>query len=336
MAGPKWAQLQPTVQVNEQNPGTSAERDGGKANVSRSQSSQTLRQVPLCVTSSSTVTKPNLVYTTYANATSQAGFTRPTANTAVTTAGQHGPAFGPPNVQSQPRNYQVPNQYQPDARWNTHATEAPSQHGPAPVETQFYNYPASQTAPDHRFFQPTGAVTATTATYHPDACLFVSSQFDYNSRATVTKPPKSHTCGNAMERLSHLRSFLVPELPCIIGESLGNPGLYPKTLRELQEMFGNPRAIAAAYSTDMKNLPSFKDGDPLALRLFSMTLRSIVSTLEIGGYGGELYANSTLQELEEKLSQILCDKWADYSSRIKHRLPNIMDFNAWIIEDTKA
>ena len=84
------------------------------------------------------------------------------------------------------------------------------------------------------------------------------------------------TCGNDMERLCHLRSFLVPELQCIIGESLGNPGLYPKTLRELQEMFGNPRAVAAACSTDMKNLPSFKDGDPLALRLFSMTLRSIV------------------------------------------------------------
>ena len=58
--------------------------------------------------------------------------------------------------------------------------------------------------------------------------------------------------------------------------------------------------------------------------------------MEIGGYGGELYANSTLQELEEKLPQILCDKWAEYSSRIKHRLPNIMDFNVWIIEETKA
>ena len=144
------------------------------------------------------------------------------------------------------------------------------------------------------------------------------------------------TCGNDMELLSHLLFYLVPELQYIIGESLGNPGLYPKTLRELQDMFGNPCAVAAASSTDMKNLPSFKDGDPLARRLFPMTLRSIASTLEIDGYGGELYANSTLQELEEKLRQILCDKWADYSSRIKHRLPNIMDFNAWIIEETKA
>ena len=138
-----------------------------------------------------------------------------------------------------------------------------------------------------------------------------------------------NTCGNDMERLSHLRNFLVPELRNIIGDSLGNPGLYQKTLCDLQETYGNPRAVAAAFSTDLKSLPSFKDGDPIALRKFSMSLRSIVSTLEVGGYGGELYANSTLQSLEEKLPPILCDKWADFSNRITDRLPNISDFNEW-------
>ena len=97
-----------------------------------------------------------------------------------------------------------------------------------------------------------------------------------------------NTCGNDMERLSHLRNFLVPELRNIIGDSLGNPGLYQKTLRDLQETSGNPRAVAAACSTDLKSLSSFKDGDPIALRKFSMSLRSIVSTLEVDGYGGEL------------------------------------------------
>ena len=138
-----------------------------------------------------------------------------------------------------------------------------------------------------------------------------------------------------MERLSRLRTFLVQELRNVIGDSLGNPGLYQKTLCDLQETYGNPRAVAAACSTNLKSLPSFKDGDPIALRKFSMLLRSIVSTLEVGGYGGELYVNSTLQSLEEKLPPILCDKWADFSSRITGHLPNISDFNEWAKQETK-
>ena len=67
-----------------------------------------------------------------------------------------------------------------------------------------------------------------------------------------------------------------------------------------------------------------------------MSLRSIDSTLEVGGYGAELHVNSTLQSLEEKLPPILCDKWADFSSRITGRLPNISDFNEWAKQETKT
>ena len=159
----------------------------------------------------------------------------------------------------------------------------------------------------------------TPAQYKPDALLFDPPEFNRDTGFTVTKPPRSqvprfdgnprkwpgfidafrvlihNTRGNDMERLSHLQNFPVPEFRNVIGDSLGNPGLYQKTLCHLQETYGNPRAVAAACSTGLKSLQSFKDGDPVALKKFSMSLRFIVSTLEAVGYDGELYTNSTLQ-----------------------------------------
>ena len=110
-----------------------------------------------------------------------------------------------------------------------------------------------------------------------------------------------------------------------IGAALDIPGLYQTTLRALQRDYGNPRAIAASYSSDLLKIESFKNEDPQGLRRFTLNLRAIVNTLELGGYGGELHANSTLRALEDKLPTIVCDKWAVYSDQITGRLPNVSD-----------
>ena len=142
-------------------------------------------------------------------------------------------------------------------------------------------------------------------------------------------------CANDQERLTHLKSHLVPLLADSIGSALNVPGLYQATLRALQRDYGNPRAVAASCSADLLKIQPFKDEDPQGLRRFTLNLRAIVNTLELGGYGGELYANSSLRALEDKLPTIVCDKWAVYSDQIVGRLPNVSDLNAFLETETR-
>ena len=79
-----------------------------------------------------------------------------------------------------------------------------------------------------------------------------------------------------------------PLLANSIGSVLNVPGLYQTTLRALQRDYGNPRAVAASCSVDLLKIQPFKDDDPQGLRRFTLNLRAIVNTLELGGYGGEL------------------------------------------------
>ena len=95
-------------------------------------------------------------------------------------------------------------------------------------------------------------------------------------------------CANDQERLTHLKSHLVPLLANTIGAALNVPGLYQTTLRALQRDYGTPRAVAASCAADLLKIQPFKDEDPQGLRRFTLNLRAIVNTLELGGYGGEL------------------------------------------------
>ena len=76
---------------------------------------------------------------------------------------------------------------------------------------------------------------------------------------------KSHVqdvCANDQERLTHLKSHLVPLLANSIGAALDIPSLYQTTLRGLQRDYGNPRAVAASCSSDLLKIQPFKDEDP--------------------------------------------------------------------------
>ena len=179
----------------------------------------------------------------------------------------------------------------------------------------------NQTAPtyqylEHRFNAPTqtyssdwianGQFRTQSASYQPDSWIFEPNAFQsIYFGPTVTRPPKCQVpkfdgnprkwpnfiqsfkilihdvCNNDVERITHLVHYLLPDLRPIVGDSLLHPGLYWDTLRDLKEMYGNPRHVAAACSMDLLNLPSFKDGDSQALRKFSINLRSTVSTLEL-------------------------------------------------------
>ncbi|KZS02707.1 Uncharacterized protein APZ42_000143, partial [Daphnia magna] len=66
-------------------------------------------------------------------------------------------------------------------------------------------------------------------------------------------------------------------------------------------------------------LPSFKDSDYESLKQFSSTLRSVVATLQLGGYGLELHSSTTLAQLVGKLPPTLRSKWAEQDSHPKTR-----------------
>ena len=194
----------------------------------------------------------------------------------------------------------------------------------------------------------------------PDGWLYDDNVMQFSSQGlSNTRPPKSRVprfdgnprnwpnfivsfkthvhdvCANDQERLTHLKSHLVPLLADSIGSALNVPGLYQATLRALQRDYGNPRAVAASCSADLLKIQPFKDEDPQGLRRFTLNLRAIVNTLELGGYGGELYANSSLRALEDKLPTIICDKWAVFSDKIVGRLPNVSDLNDFLETETR-
>jgi hypothetical protein len=113
------------------------------------------------------------------------------------------------------------------------------------------------------------------------------------------------------ERLTHLRGCLSGHIQKQIGESLMNPGLYHFALRELHRKFGNPQVVSQACTSSLLKLQPFKDGDYISLRNFTSNLRSVVATLQLGGYGMELYSNSTLSQIVAKLPPLLRSRWGE-------------------------
>ncbi|KAI9558500.1 hypothetical protein GHT06_015288 [Daphnia sinensis] len=221
-----------------------------------------------------------------------------------------------------------------------------------PVHNRFtqQTFPSQRSVPDP---QPT--------VYSPDAWIFAVNRHDApptfrsSSRPPKAEPPKfdgnpinwpmfiqsfkvqiHDTCFSDAERQHHLRASLTTEIQKNLGEVLLNPGLYSFALKELHRKFGNPRIVSTACSSSLLKLPSFKDSDYESLKQFSSTLRSVVATLQLGGYGLELHSSTTLAQLVGKLPPNLRSKWAEVSYRIQDRLPTILDLDTWLDDVTMA
>ncbi|XP_057380662.1 uncharacterized protein LOC130703059 [Daphnia carinata] len=221
-----------------------------------------------------------------------------------------------------------------------------------PVHNRFtqQTFPSQRPVPDS---QPT--------VYSPDAWIFTVNRHDppptfrSSSRPPKAEPPKfdgnpinwpmfiqsfkvqiHDTCFSDAERQHHLRVCLTTEIQKNLGEVLLNPGLYSFALKELHRKFGNPRIVSTACSSLRLKLPSFKDSDYESLKQFSSTLRSVVATLQLGGYGLELHSSTTLAQLVGKLPSKLRSKWAEVSYRIQDRLPTILDLDTWLDDVTMA
>ncbi|KAI9558372.1 hypothetical protein GHT06_015141 [Daphnia sinensis] len=207
-------------------------------------------------------------------------------------------------------------------------------------------FPSQRSVPDP---QPT--------VYSPDAWIFAVNRHDApptfrsSSRPPKAEPPKfdgnpinwpmfiqsfkvqiHDTCFSDAERQHHLRASLTTEIQKNLGEVLLNPGLYSFALKELHRKFGNPRIVSTACSSSLLKLPS----DYESLKQFSSTLRSVVATLQLGGYGLELHSSTTLAQLVGKLPPNLRSKSAEVSYRIQDRLPTILDLDTWLDDVTMA
>ncbi|XP_057372209.1 uncharacterized protein LOC130693104 [Daphnia carinata] len=243
----------------------------------------------------------------------------------------------------------VAQQINSSARPPSHPTIAMSA---PPVHNRFtqQTFPSQRPVPDS---QPT--------VYSPDAWIFTVNRHDApptfrsSSRPPKAEPPKfdgnpinwpmfiqsfkvqiHDTCFSDAERQHHLRACLTTEIQKNLGEVLLNPGLYSFALKELHRKFGNPRIVSTACSSLLLKLSSFKDSDYESLKQFSSTLRSVVATLQLGGYGLELHSSTTLAQLVGKLPPNLRSKWAEVSYRIQDRLPTILDLDTWLDDVTMA
>ncbi|KAI9549572.1 hypothetical protein GHT06_007543 [Daphnia sinensis] len=250
------------------------------------------------------------------------------------------------------------------------STQPCSQYGPAasqqPARPPSYPTNTMSSLPDHnRFTQQTfpsqrSVPDPQPTVYSPDAWIFVNRHdapptFRSSSRPPKAEPPKfdgnpinwpmfiqsfkvqiHDTCFSDAERQHHLRASLTTEIQKNLGEVLLNPGLYSFALKELHRKFGNPRIVSTACSSSLLKLPSFKDSDYESLKQFSSTLRSVVATLQLGGYGLELHSSTPLAQLVGKLPPNLRSKWAEVSYRIQDRLPTILDLDTWLDDVTMA
>ncbi|KAI9553767.1 hypothetical protein GHT06_019030 [Daphnia sinensis] len=221
-----------------------------------------------------------------------------------------------------------------------------------PVHNRFtqQTFPSQRPVPDS---QPT--------VYSPDTWIFAVNRHDAPPTfRSSSRPPKAEplkfdgnpinwpmfiqsfkvqihdTCFSDAERQHHLRARLTTEIQKNLGEVLLNPGSYSFALKEMHRKFGNPRIVSTACSSSLLKLPSFKDSDYESLKQFSSTLRSVVATLQLGGYGLELHSSTTLAQLVGKLSPNLRSKWAEVSYRIQDRLPTILDLDTWLDDVTMA
>ncbi|KAI9560551.1 hypothetical protein GHT06_011493 [Daphnia sinensis] len=211
-------------------------------------------------------------------------------------------------------------------------------------------FPSQRPVPDS---QPT--------VYSPYAWIFAVNRHDApptfrsSSRPPKAEPPKfdgnpinwpmfiqsfkvqiHDTCFSDAEHQHHLRASLTTEIQKNLGEVLLKPGLYSFALKELHRKFGNPRIVSTACSSSLLKLPSFKDSDYESLKQFSSTLRSVVATLQLGGYGLELHSSTKSAQLVGKLPPNLRSKWAEVSYRIQDRLPKILDLDTWLDDVTIA
>jgi len=109
-----------------------------------------------------------------------------------------------------------------------------------------------------------------------------------------------------------------------------HPVSYQQCLVELRNRYGSPRVVAAACSKALLQLTSLKDHDFKGLSAFASSLRSTVSMLLIGCFEDELKSQTMLQQVVNKLSVLLKDKWADDSFAITDHLPDIVDLDNWI------
>ncbi|KAI9554932.1 hypothetical protein GHT06_020212 [Daphnia sinensis] len=220
------------------------------------------------------------------------------------------------------------------------------------------SYPTNtmSSLPDHnRFTQQTFPLPRPVpdpqpTVYSPDAWIFAVNRHDApptlrsSSRPPKAEPPKfdgnpinwpmfiqsfkvqiHDTCFSDAERQHHLRASLTTEIQKNLGEVLLNPGLYSFALKELHRKFGNPRIVSTACSSSLLKLPSFKDSDYESLKQFSSALRSVVATLQLGGYGLELHSSTTLAQLVGKLPP-----------NLRNRLPTILDLDTWLDDVTMA
>ncbi|KZS01609.1 Uncharacterized protein APZ42_001683, partial [Daphnia magna] len=143
-------------------------------------------------------------------------------------------------------------------------------------------------------------------------------------------------CFSDAERKHHLRASLTTQIQNHLGEVLLNHGLYSFALKELHRKLSNTRIVSTACSSSLLKLPLFKDSDYESLKQFSSTLRSVLATLQLGGYGLELHSSTTLAQLVGKLPPTLRSKWAKVSYRIQDRLPTILDLDTWLDDVTMA
>lgn len=99
----------------------------------------------------------------------------------------------------------------------------------------------------------------------------------------------------------------------IVGAALNKPGLYQYALKELERKLGNPQVVSQACTLSLRKLQPFRGGDYQTLCHFSSTLRSLIETLRLGGYGMELQSNTTLIQLVAKLPASLRKEWGKRS-----------------------